>query len=433
MVFQDKEPESNCVVNKSHSAGYSVISVRTAWLKHYYPATFWAATLNSVLGKADKQKKYISSAEGDSVVVFPPSVNMSGHNFVEENGGIRMGLQALRNLGKSAMPLLDERDAHGKYISIADIIDRVSPDKSAIESLAYSGALDEFGFSRNAIISNIATILDYKNRIKKYDSWCDTHEIDEWYDSFLKLDIQNCPEMAKKVKLENEYHYAGMYVSEHPLDEYAEVLKLFSHTNIEELVADNDDDGGEQYAFNDERKVAVVGILKDVEKRLTKKGDAMMTAMLEDKTGSIKITAFPKQYANCQYTCIENELVVIEGTWRNDDFGSQIIVDKATPIKDICTDEDGYLFVLVNQDDVPEIAKEIVTQFGGAGPKLVIRSIMENGRATCVADKNGENVSPCAFKDVQKNNSCARVKLSFTNFLLIKEMVKDIAVMKVSK
>ena len=340
-----------------------------------------------------------------------------------------MGLQALRNLGKSAVPILDERE-NGTFNGIADLLNRVAPDKSSIESMAYAGALDEFGLSRNAIISNMPAILDYKARLNKYDTWCDTDEIDAWYQEFMKLDIEDIPEMDKKFKLEQEYKYAGMYVTEHPLDQYSEMLNVFSHSDIEELVVDKSEeaDDGDQYAFQEERKVVVVGILKEVTKRLTKKGDPMMTSFCEDKTGSIKVTVFPKQFEACQFVFVENEPVVIEGTWKSDDYGSQIIVEKAYPVGEMVLPEAGHLFILVNQDDVDKIVDEIVDNFAGPGPELCIRTVMGTGRSTMFYDMDEKKLVSGNYKALANNPSNAKIKLNFTSFSMIKEMVKDIAI-----
>lgn len=341
-----------------------------------------------------------------------------------------MGLQALRNLGKSAIPIIEGRKV-SPYKDIADLLVRVGPDKSAIESLAFCGALDEFGLSRNAIISNMDIILKFKKDLTKNDTWSDIPEIDEWYASLITLDIPTMPEMDRSVMLENEYTYSGMYITEHPLDQYGDAMEYFSHSDVSDLIIEkgDDDEEEEETVVFEERKVVVVGILKDVVQRMTKKGDKMAVAQCEDKTGSIKVTVFPRQLNECSIDFVENNVVVIEGTWKNDDFGSQIIVDHVTPIGEVLLPVDGTLFVMVDPDQVTATFENILDAYEGKGPKLCVRTPekADNGKKKCyVYDPAGKRIISGDHTVVTPD--VASVALTFSTFAAIKEMVKNIAI-----
>lgn len=424
---------SSYAFNKSHGAGYSVISVRTGWLKYYYPRQFWTSTLNSVLGHADKLKKYISSTTDDNIKVLKPSINISVGDFEEDGDSIRMGMKAIKNVGKSCLEIIEERTAHGPYRNLAEFITRIAPNQGVIEALAYSGTLDEFGFSRKAIITNMPTIVKFKASIKKFDTWCDTPEIDAWYAEELKLDIEDCPEFSEREKLEKEYQFSGMYISGHPLDAYQPIINGFSHADIDSLVIERDEFADEEDedvpAFEEERKVAVIGILKEVTSKTTRKGDTMMVARIEDKTGSIKVTVFPKQVEEARFAFIEDNIVVLNGTWKHDSYGSQIIEESVCLIDDLQLPSDGTLFVLVDEENAAKIAEDIVNTYSGTGPVLCIRANVasKNGRATLFFDNEKKTLVEGPYKALKSLPTNAHVRVNMGSFTAIREMVKDIS------
>lgn len=414
--------------NKSHSAGYSVIAVQTAWLKHYYPNIFWVETLNSVISKADKIKQYINTAK-KKLNILPPSVNKSTDRFCADEEGIRVGLKALRNLGAASMPILNERCQNGEFDSLKSFIDRTLPDKKALEALAYSGSLDEFGFTRQAIIENVENILKYKSTIQKYDSWADIPEIDEWYRSMIEIEISNREEMPKSIKLQMEDKFTGMYITEHPLDEYADAIGGINNTPISDLIINTEEDEEDSLAYFDEKDVLCIGLLKDVKKIITKKGKLMFTTKLEDQSSSIKVTVFPKETELYENLINENEIVIISGTWKFDEFGSQIVAKTISKFEDIQFEGNQTLFMLT---DSFENTEKIINELEGK----------KYGTEVCFRIKNGDNITT-AFYSTSENKLVPRnasrdfgnpdnlkIRLTFEQFLNIKENVQKVAFQK---
>lgn len=332
-IWQKMSKFAEYAFNKSHSAGYAVISIQTAWIKKYYPTQFWCETMNSVITKSDKLKKYIASAKASGMKLLSPDINMSVENFsIVDEGKIRMGLIGLRNVGKSSGPIVAERKKNGKFTSFEDFVSRLMPDKRYYESLVYSGALDCFAGSRRAKIQAQDSIADYKKAMSSNNAWFNIPELDEWYNSFFKIEVPDVDEMDDGDKLEKEYHYAGMYVSAHPLDQYAVVASTFNRVPISELTEDDEEGEDSGVKVEQERAVTVIGVVKELERKLTKKGDAMYVFRIEDETGDIRTTMFPKEVDTYGDIVHENAVIRIDGTWKDNDFGVQIVVSNVVEL-----------------------------------------------------------------------------------------------------
>ena len=360
MIEQSRLQQHNCWLTKVSvvkSAGYAVISIQTAWIKKYYPTQFWCETINSVITKSDKLKKYIASAKADGMELLCPDINLSVENFsIVENGKIRMGLVGLRNVGKSSGPIVYERTQNGEFKSFENFVQRLMPDKRYYESLVYSGALDCFNGTRRAKIEAEDAIAEYKKAMVN-NAWFSIPELDDWYNSFFKIEMPNVPEMDNGDMLEKEYHYAGMYVSAHPLDQYKLVVSSFDHTPISELIDDNDDEEGNNSGVKveQERPVTVVGVVKELEQKLTKKGDAMYVFRLEDETGDIRTTMFPREVETYGDIVHENAIIRIDGTWKDNDFGVQIVVSNVVELSAIrAVTRDEYVLA-GNKNNIQEL------------------------------------------------------------------------------
>ena len=377
--------------NKSHAAGYAVIAIITAWLKYYYPTEFWVETLNSVITKADKLKKYIGSAKLNGVEILNPNINTSQCLFsaIEEKK-IRMGLTSLRNLGKSALPIVEEREANGSYTSFDDFVRRIMPDKRMFESLVYSGTLDEFEGSRASKIRTFEQIVNLKEALNKHKNmWFEIPELTEWYKSFYNISISNVPEMEKEDKLEKEYLYAGMYVSEHPLDQYVYITDSFPHSDIAELVEDNEEyDTEEIVKVEQSKQVTVVGIVKEFESKLTKKGDTMYVFKLEDTTGEIRTTVFPREVKEFGHIIRENAIVRIDGLWKNDDFGIQVVASNVVTLTEITPSTAKAYSVYANRTNIGDVL-DILDKYSSKDKDAVrVEIVFGDKRFVAIDDRN---------------------------------------------
>lgn len=340
--------------NKSHAAGYAVITVTCAWLKKYYPAEYMTAALNSYIDNNAKLSGYLSSTRKMGITILPPSINKSYQGFSVENGSIRFGLEGIKGLSKSVSQVISEREQNGDYTSLQNFMERV-PEVKSIDKLIKAGCFDEFGYSRNALCE---AVKDIKKDLKKKSR--ETAGQISMFDALGVKDeatINELPEWDTKELLQYEKEVTDLYLSEHPLDRYSDVLK--SATEIS-LIEENGD-------------VTIGSIITDVHIRYTKKDNRPMASVVfEDQGAEIRGVIFPDDYANCFHLLEKNKLVVVKGTVKNDDdFGRQIIVKSIIPIEDMVSDKTvSKIFVKLDSDFQLSKLEELIGGFPGEAEVL---------------------------------------------------------------
>lgn len=410
IIIWDKMSEfAKYAFNKSHSAGYAVICIQTAWLKFYYPLDFMVGTINSVITKADKLKFYIAQAQELGIKVLGPDINKSEGFYTIEGNCIRTGLTGLRNLGKMAQPVLEERNKNGEYKSIEDFIDRLVSqiNKKVLESLIYSGALDCFEGTRKSKIEAVPDILDFISFVKKgtfEDMWFNLPEVDSIYRDLKKVSIKDITEYDKSFLFDKEYEFAGMFISGHPLDIYEDLLKINKAITIGEIVPEEENDSDETgeeiervISPYDGEKVQVAGIIRDKKQIVTKTGKKMYMFSIEDKTGTVKCVMFPKYVDFYEHLIEDKNLIIINGKVEDNERGCQIIVESIKEMSDLSLNDAKTLWVDGRGKDLTPLKEFIRTHKGSTTVKVQMSATT-------------------SFSSVDK------VDLSWTNFMKLKEM-----------
>lgn len=279
------EPFARYGFNKSHAAGYAMIAYQTAYLKAHYPSAFMAALLTSDQDDLDKVARDISECEHMGISVLPPDVNESFPEFavVPKTGDIRFALAAIKNVGfKVAQEISEERKKNGHYLSLEDFVTRLSlsVNKKLLESSTRAGALDRFG-ERASILASIPEILKFAANVRKNFSASQIGLFGEAGSRNLKIELQKVPEASKEERLLWEKELLGIYVSEHPLDEFKETFKIIPHKNKD------------LFSFSEGKTVEIGGIISSIKKIITKTGEPMLFVTVEDPTGTIELLVFP--------------------------------------------------------------------------------------------------------------------------------------------
>lgn len=320
-VFSEMESFASYAFNKSHAAAYSHLSYQTAYLRCYYEIEFLTAVLNNRITNADEIKKYVTYTRKQGHEVYPPDINKSETYFSVENGNLRFGLGALKNVGVQLMEdVIAERTNNGPFKSFDDFINRVSPqalNKRCIEALILSGAFDTFGKSRSQLMAVYEIAVDKvskdrKSKAKGQFSLFDNMELKS-QDETQFPDIR---EFNRETKLKFEKDILGVYISGHPLEEYMDKYKDFTLTSdmLEPETIEEEDETKYIYSLKDGTPVTCGGILSKVKKHITKadkKEMAMIT--LEDIYGTIEVMAFPKVYTKYKDVLKEDDLFTITG------------------------------------------------------------------------------------------------------------------------
>ena len=340
-IFDEMMDFASYAFNKSHAAGYAVIAIQTAYLKHYYPVEFMAALLNSFLGSPNKISQYVLECKRMGIQVLPPDINESGERFTVSNGKIRFGLTAVKNVGSNVVKqIIAERNKNGPYKSFPDLCERVDSrdlNKRCIESLIKSGAFDSFKVYRSRLMNSYDKIIEnianerkmrMEGQMSLFDIASNTgvsivHEIP--YPDMEEYDFRLLLAMEKDV--------LGLYVSGHPLSEFEEDIRKGVTLYSSDLIVEEQDSGHVNSRFSDGSFARIAGIIADIKTITTKSNQLMAFVTVEDLTGQMEVIVFPntlEKYGEL----IKTELPVwIEGKLSiREDEQPKILVESIRPI-----------------------------------------------------------------------------------------------------
>ena len=294
--------------NKSHSAAYGLLAWQTAYLKAHYPVEFMAGVLTSIMDKTDKIPVYIQLCRQMGIKILPPDINSSAATFGIEDGAIRFGLAAVRNVGENAIVSMERvRAEGGKFRSLVDFCARVdmrAVNKRALESLIKCGAFDSIGTERNQLLASLdASMQDAARRqrdvLSGQGGLFGEETMEEVQQIAVSADV--LPSTARE-RLMWEKEATGFYITGHPLDDYSDTLSaLLSIGEIPNTVR------------KDRQLVRIGGILTSTKRFTTKKGDTMLFAELEDFSGKIEVTVFPRVFYAHVSALEPDAIIVVEG------------------------------------------------------------------------------------------------------------------------
>lgn len=349
-IFDQMMDFASYAFNKSHAAAYAVIGYQTAYLMKYYPVETIAAMLNSVMGTSEKVAHYIAFAESLGIQVLPPDINESYSKFTVKGDKIRFGLAAIKNVGYNVVEtIVESRNNKGNFESLMDFINKIdlsAVNKRAIESLIKAGALDGFNIYRSKLLAVYEKLMDGVASEKKrnIDGQISLFGLEEELE-LPEVNYPNIKEFAQKNLLAMEKEMTGLYLSGHPLDEYAESLKVQTSTNIEkvyksyEIIREtfNPSDLPEDI-IHDEERVILGGIIAEYNQKITRNNTMMAFLKLEDLTGMIEVIVFPKTLDKVRERLKEDALVVIKGRVNiKEDELPKLICESIDPLEKINT------------------------------------------------------------------------------------------------
>ncbi|WP_345991395.1 DNA polymerase III subunit alpha [Sulfurimonas sp. HSL-1716] len=318
--------------NKSHSAAYAMVTFQTAWLKTYYPNEFMAALLTSEKDNTDKVVKYIDEVKHMGITLSPPDINDSQLEFSaitkDDQDLILFGLGAIKGVGKAAViSILDVIKEGGEFISMEDFVNRIEPqkvNKRVIESIIKSGGFDRFGYSRKALLDQIDLLVDTAKKASDAKKnamgslFGDDSEITQ-----VKLDLKNSPEYELREILEFEKNTLGFYVSGHPLDTYRKEMDELTYTLSSDI--ENIEDGS---------TAIFIGKVEEIQKKVSKKGNAFGIVTLMDFHGNIEMMLFSDKLEELNALDLE-EPVAFKVKVTHTEMFTRIAVLKVLTLKDV--------------------------------------------------------------------------------------------------
>ena len=270
--------------NKSHSAAYALVAYQTAYLKAHYPLEFLAALLNSEINQTTALAKHIMQAREQGLMLLPPDINLSRRKFSVEEGRVRYGLAAVKNVGSGAIQEVLEARKAGPFQSFSDFLERVNlsrVNRKVIEALIQAGSFDTLGENRARLMAGVDGGLERAQRVKglqavkqmsMFEGLAETTN-DDW--------LPEVPDWEESEKLAKEKEALGVYLSGHPLDSYRHILKSWVKVTTADLPETPD---GESIALG-----VVVTAAKE---KVSKRGGRVAILTVEDLTGSVEVLAF---------------------------------------------------------------------------------------------------------------------------------------------
>ncbi len=342
-IFADMETFAQYAFNKSHAAVYAVVAYETAYLKKYYPVEFMAALMTSVMGDAKAIAKYIRNCQEMGIEVLPPCVNGSQKKFSVENGKIRFGLLGVKNVGEGAIDaIIKAREEKGLPKDIFQFINNLEiseVNKKAVESLIKAGALDCFNKNRAAHLAVYESLVESaQNSAKKNIAGqvslfqISSEEMNSGDTSGTLPDVKN---FSKDILLAMEKEMVGVYISDHPLNEYTERIKKLITVTSEELAAAAEPDhaGG---LIVDGMTVTMAGMIAGKKNQVTKNNKMMAFVQLEDLYGDVEVVVFPNVYERCAGTIFEDNVVVVKGKLNfKEEEMPKLLADSIVGINDV--------------------------------------------------------------------------------------------------
>ncbi|MFW6599587.1 DNA polymerase III subunit alpha [Propionibacteriaceae bacterium Y2011] len=309
-------PFSDYGFNKSHAAAYGLVSYWTAYLKANYGAEYMAAVLTSVKDDKDKMAIYLGECRRLGIKVLPPDVNESEADFTPVGTDIRFGLTAIRNVGANVVEgIVAARTEHGKAKDFHEFLDNIplaACNKRVIDSLIKAGAFDSMGHPRRALVAIHEQAVDEVIDLKRNEA----NGQDDLFAGFggdddggtggtgFTAEIPDLPDWDKRTKLALEREMLGLYVSDHPLQGLEHILSAERDISIGELIAEDGPREG-QYA--------IAGMITQVQRKQTKKGDYWAIITVEDLEASVDVLLFPKVYALVSTQLATDTVVRVRG------------------------------------------------------------------------------------------------------------------------
>ncbi|MBP3885948.1 MAG: DNA polymerase III subunit alpha, partial [Olsenella sp.] len=310
-IWEDVLEFASYAFNKSHSAGYAILVMQTAWLKAYFPKEYMASVLTSYMGKTEKIVHYVTSCRHEGIRVLPPDVNESGRDFTATAEGIRFGFAGIRGVGEAVgEAIMAEREKGGPFANLHDFCERVDgsqANRRVVEALIKSGAFDSTGYPRKQLMSFVdkndpTNIIDAAAKRQKDKAMGQVSMFDMFADvegAGFRDDVPepDGDEWDRHTKLAQEHEVLGIYVSDHPLRPYEYALSKARDYTISELMESEEvvdpatGAATTRYKVEEGREIRLAGMVPTggVAKKVTKKGDQMAIVTLEDMEGEITL------------------------------------------------------------------------------------------------------------------------------------------------
>ena len=346
-IWGDWEKFASYAFNKSHATCYSWVAYQTAYLKAHYPAEFMAGNMSRCLNDITKITKLMSECQAMGIPCLGPDVNESEQKFsANKKGEVRFGLSAIKGMGEAAATnIIAERHKNGQYKDIFDFVQRVNlsaVNRKAMESLALSGGFDSFGIRREQYFAQNAKGDTFVETLLRYGQVYQSEQSsmqNSLFGDMGGVEIQTppvpeCEQWSTMELLKRERELVGIYLSAHPLDDYAVVLKHMCNLNCSQIGREMD-----KKAFASIEELTFGGIVTSVSQRWTKTNKPFGIVTIEDFEGQGELALFGEEWTKWQSMLQEEYHVYITAQcvqrFRNNPDAYDMVIKKIEFLSDV--------------------------------------------------------------------------------------------------
>ena len=355
--------------NKSHSAAYALIAFQTAWLKHYHPAAFMAATLSSELADTDKVQVFYQDALANGIRFLPPDINAGGVRFEAVDArSIRYGLGALKGTGEAALEAILRARAAGPFLDLYDFcrrVDKRTVNRRVIESLIRAGAFDAIDDHRGRLLASVGVMLSAAEQ-------ADRHALQGGLFDGGGAHAPACVETrrwSEREQLLNEKQALGFFFSGHPFSAYKQELAPFVKRSLAQLEPARE-------------ATLLAGIVVSARTQMTRRGKMAIVA-LDDGAAQVEVAVYNELFEAERAKIKEDELLLIEGKVQRDDFSGslRVVAEKLITLGEARGRFAKGLFIAMNGMSNAEKLRALLAPYRGDSAACPVRLTYRNGEA----------------------------------------------------
>ncbi len=368
-IFAEIEDFASYAFAKSHAAAYGVVAYRNAYLKTHYPKEYMAASLNAEIGNIDRTVTMVEETRRMGMEVLPPDVNESGIDFAATDAGLRMGMAAVRNVGRGAVGnIVAAREEGGAFQSLFDFCERIdlhSVNRRALEGLICAGAFEALEGNRAQLLAGIDRALDVAqaaqaDRHRRQITLFETEGMQTQAEIVNNQVLPDVPPWSAKEQLAREKEMIGFYLSGHPMDRYEKELFYLGVKRLREMEA-----------LPEGAKIRLGGLITEVKSHTDRNGKPMAFATLEDLEDSIDLVVFPEAFSRLGEALTTDEIAVCDGRLSLRNGRTSIQLEQIMSIERARETFSGSVNLLIGREDLSEVRlealKNVLQQHRGRG------------------------------------------------------------------
>jgi len=374
-VYDYIEKFANYGFNKSHAVAYAMLSYQLAYLKANYPTAFFTALFQNASAKSAKLQDYLVEARQLGIKILPPSINRSYADFVADDSGVIVGLNNIKGIRRDFVEsIVKNRYEYGPFKGFQDLAYRMGAQytkEPLLLALINAGAFDEFGETRATLKANVDAVA----KSVKF------HGLNLSLEDDLEVAFTHVEEEPLLQRIEEEIEVLGFSVSPHPSSKYDSLVKSGWITPIQTVF--------------EEGYMRFIGMIVDIRKISTRKGEQMAYVTLQDASGMMDVVVFPSTLAEVYQHLQQNTMVLAEGRVKREQKGQwQLQLNRMYPMSfadKLLEDSAKRLQIAIRPEKhTPEVyaeIKQLVTKYKGVTPvelflvnsKTLVKNSFANG------------------------------------------------------